>query len=191
LQRLSTLGIRYVVDPLFDEGDFLDGACNAFCAVHELLAANDMAVLAPLCSPQVHESFSQVHSDYLAQGLRLRSIVVDQLRSASIVRMTLLRGDLSRLQDIAEEAAMLGTGPQTIFGRDALPNVDNTTLGTLYLGVWVRFESTEICELERTADGALTTLTNTRGHVWQFSRAVPRALPATNGIETAWRLTGL
>jgi len=180
VQRVATAGFTTLADPMFDEA--------AFFAVHELLAVDDTEGLRPLASPAVAEAFKGVLSHYTEQGMRLRSLRVDELRDVQIVRSTVVEGTGLGLPDLPEEASLLGSGQHTMLGGSVrLPE----TVGTLYLVIWVRYDSTEVCELENTADGSLSRVTNSRGHVWSFARALPRRLPAAQGLETAWRLTGL
>jgi hypothetical protein len=58
--------------------------------------------------------------------------------------------------------------------------------------VSVRFDSEEECELRRSgAAGALMRRTrDTRGHVWQFARPLPAALPAAC-VESPWKLVNI
>jgi hypothetical protein len=58
--------------------------------------------------------------------------------------------------------------------------------------VSVRYDSEEEVELRRGgAGGQLVRRTrDTRGHVWQFARPLPHALPAAR-VESPWKLVNI
>ena len=180
----------WLLDTKWDERAFSEGAGDAFLAIHEHLAAGDMAALEPLCSPAVREGFELMLAHYKQHEQVVSKLEVDALRSSSLVSASLVEGASLSLPDLPEEAHLLGRTdePHTVFGRVSLP----ATVGTLYLTVTVLFDSTETCELAALKDGQVEQIVvNTRGHCWQFARAVPRQLPCPDGLQTAWRITGI
>ena len=188
--RLVVALSSWLLDTRWDERAFSEGAGDAFFALHEHLAAGDVKAMEPLCSPAVHASFAAMLAHYKEHEQTVSRLEVDELRSAHLVAASLVEGESLGLPDLPEEAHLLGKSdePHTLFGRASLPS----TVGTLYLTVTVRFDSTETCELSALKDGqAEQVIVNTRGHCWQFARAVPRQLPCPDGLQTAWRITGI
>lgn len=192
--------VRNAFDRSFDVAEVLDGACDAFVYVHELLASGDVAPLRDLASPPVYDAFAATLQSYRDAGQRLVSVRVTELRSAALLGCSFRRGsDLGIVDDDEAAWAGLPEQPHTSHGRPVL----SASEGTLYLTVRIRFDSTEVVELaQNTAAGggrgdapggaaeARHVIENSRGHVWRFARCLPRALPAEE-LHTKWRLVGV
>lgn len=169
--------VRSAVDRGFDEAAFLDGASDAFHAVHELAWARERPQgwkqsLAELTSPPVAKAFAETADEYAAQGLR-PEMEIRALRSCHVTGGSLLT------------SAELGDAPQPAEGgRDGAP----PAAGPLHLALRVRFESSDVFRLFGLSDGKLVgEQRSDRGHEWRFARALPRELPA-DSVETPWRL---
>jgi hypothetical protein len=192
---------------LAQEAAFLGGARDAFFAVNELWPAGDAAALAPLTSPAVGAALRDTLALYAADGLHLSFAVRALRREPRVVRAALLFADEVGEAEPAEspadaeagsaraqspenpdDAAAAVAGGVRNFYRGRLTGV----VGQLYLGVSVRYDSEEEVELRRGGpQGRLVRRTrDTRGHVWQWARPLPHALPAA-GVETPWKLVNI
>jgi hypothetical protein len=170
--------------------------------VNELWPAGDAAALAPLTSPAVGAALRDTLALYAADGLHLSFAVRALRREPRVVRAALLFadevGEAEPAESPAEASSERAQSPENPdaavaggvrnFYRGRLTGV----VGQLYLGVSVRYDSEEEVELRRGGPkGRLVRrTTDTRGHVWQWARPLPHALPAA-GVETPWKLVNI
>lgn len=188
--RLDMWWVRVMVDPTFDEREFLTGAVSAHEVVLKSFAANDMRSLGPMLTDRALAAFRDAFIE-ADRGNVTMDVVIERNENPIIVEMAIRVND-DVPDDKAEE--VMGKVRASISNGAAYANrndearFDSGEDELLRLRVGVRFNSREMWTMTDKVSGSKTHSLDLRGHTFVFGRALPRFLPATDSLTSPWKL---
>ena len=127
-------------DTTFDTDAFLDGAKDAYCAVHEAFAEGDTESLRPMVTQRVLSAFEHTLTSYRDAGLSME-LSLESIDDAYITGIGLVSDTSLGLQQLSDPAR--SSDPVYIRGRKL------ARLGQPWLSITVRYRTRERYRLLR------------------------------------------
>ena len=204
--RLDMWWVRVMVDPHFDESEFLTGAIGAHEVVLKNFAANDMRALGAMLTERALAAFRDAFIEADRGNVAL-DVDVERNENPIIVELSIrINDDVpdARAEEVMERVrASISSYGGAAGARGSSERGENEDSegslsenvrfdageeDLLRLRVGVRFNSRELWTMTDKVSGRKSYSMDLRGHTFYFGRALPRFLPATAPLTSPWML---
>ena len=198
--------VRVMVDPHFDEREFLTGAIGAHEVVLKNFAANDMRALGAMLTDRALAAFRDAFIEADRGNVTL-NVDVERNENPIIVELSIrINDDVpdARAEEVMERVrASISSYGGAAGARGSSERGENEDSegslsenvrfdagedDLLRLRVGVRFNSRELWTMTDKVSGRKSYSMDLRGHTFYFGRALPRFLPATAPLTSPWML---